>query len=650
MTMQEPQPEDSARPDQGGRTGPRRRRVLHVLFIALGMTVVLYLSVGVPQGLMPRPSSTTATATTTPRQTIPPRDLGKTRANPTVPVPPSPFRFAEVARESGISFVHASGMTEAKHFPTAYGSGVAMFDADGDGRMDLYFATATRLPVGSVPTRPNRLYRNLGGGRFVDATEQSGLGFQGYCQGLVVGDYDNDGDPDVYLCNYGSNVLYRNEGGGRFVDVTRAAGIEGGGWSTAGAFLDYDNDGHLDLYVARFGHWKLPDDDRFCGGLKDPARPELEKTRIYCSPRYIRPARHFLYHNNGDGTFTDVTDRAGVGRSDGRGLGVVAADLNDDGRIDLYVANDTCPNFLFLNRGDGTFEDATDSSGAGYDPAGNVRAGMGVDAEDVDGDGRPDLFVTNYFDEPNALFSNRGGGQFIERTRTSGMMHDSLPWVGWGCALADFDNDGWPDCFVTNGHVDDNLHLFGVANPYAQPALLHHNVGRGRFELATRLAGPYFDGDHVGRGVAHGDLDDDGDIDLVVNHKDAPPALLRNDTATQNGWIRVRLVGTRSNRDGIGAVVTVTVGDRTIVRHRKGGASYASAHDPRLLIGIGRASLASSVTVRWPSGQVDRLADVPAGSDLIVREGAPIVASFPPPPGRTTLEDAPPASKMPSAR
>ncbi len=617
-----PRPVDGTRSDGRKPADPSPGRAPRALLLALGLVIVAYLAEGARRSLVSRSTGSPSSSSPSRRIVDPPRDLGTVRANPTIPVEPSPFRFAEISREAGITFVHTSGMTEAKHFPTAYGSGVAMFDADGDGRMDLYFANATRLPVGTAPSGPNRFYRNLDGHRFRDATDESGLGFAGYCQGLVVGDYDNDGDADVFLCNYGSNRLYRNEGGGRFRDVTRTAGVAGSGWSTSGAFLDHDNDGDLDLYVTRFGEWSLPDDDRFCGGKRDPARPELAKLRLYCSPRSIKPVRHILYRNNGDGTFADVTESAGVARTDGRGLGVVAADLNEDGRVDLYVTNDTCPNFLFLNQGDGRFVDATDSSGAGYDPQGNVRAGMGVDAEDVDGDGRPDLLVTNYFDEPNALFSNRGGGQFIERTRTSGMMHDSLPWIGWGCALVDLDNDGLPDCFVTNGHVDDNLPLFDILNAYAQPALLHHNVGRGRFELATRRAGPYFDADHVGRGAAFGDIDNDGDIDIVVNHKDGPPALLRNDTETRNGWIRLRLIGTRSNRDGIGAVVEVMAGGRAIVRHRKSGSSYASSHDPRLLIGLGTSPGAETVTVRWPSGQADHFTNLPAGSDLILREGA----------------------------
>ncbi len=553
-----------------------------------------------------------------------PPDIMPARANPTVGQAPSPFQFTEIARSAGIDFVHFSGMTEAKHFPTANGAGVAIFDHDNDGRFDLYFATATRLPVGTFRSGPNRLYRNRGNNQFEDATASSGLGYTGYCQGLAVGDIDNDGDPDVFLCNYGSNVLYLNTGGGRFVDISKPAGVDGLGWSTSAAFLDHDNDGDLDLYVANYGRWKLPEDDVFCGGPKAADAPGPEKVRIYCSPKSITPARHTLYRNNGDLTFTDITEQAGLARSDGRGLGVVAADLNDDGRIDLYVANDICPNFVFLNRGDGTFDDVTESSGAGFGPQGQTRAGMGVQAEDVDGDGRTDIFVTNYWAEGSALFINLGDGLFEDRSRAAGLFHDSVSWVGWGCSLADFDSDGWPDCFVTTGHIDDNLRLMNRNfHQYAHPPLLHRNDGGKKFILATRAAGAYFDADHVGRGVAQGDLDNDGDVDLVVNHKDGPPALLRNDTVSKNHWIQLRLEGSRSNRDAIGARVEIGLGARTIVRQCKGGASYSSANDPRLTIGLGDARSAGAVTIRWPSGQVDCFKDLAADTGWLLREGSP---------------------------
>jgi hypothetical protein len=605
--------------------GDRRRAVRPVRLRshpirALALLVVLSLGTAMVVGLrgvsVPGPAPAPAGAATAPR-TEPAATgttLVATRPRPADRQEPSPFRFTEVARESGIDFVHFSGMTAAKHSPTANGSGVAIFDYDGDGRLDLYFATATLLPLGSARRGPHRLYKNLGGLRFRDVTEESGLGFVGYGHGIVVGDIDNDGDQDVFLGNYGPNVLFLNLGDGTFRDISRSAGISGFHWSTGGAFLDYDQDGDLDLYVTNYGQWKLPDDDRYCG----PAN-----ARNYCNPKTIKPARHILYRNNGDRTFTDVTEAAGVGRDDGRGFGVVAADLNGDGRVDLYVANDMCPNFVYLNRGDGTFEDVTESSGAGYDARGATHAGMGVDAEDVDGDGQPDLFVTNYWNEPNSLYMNLGAGTFEDRTATSGMAGDSTPWVGWGCALADFDNDGWPDCFVVNGHVDDNLEQQGFNSPYAQPALLHRNLQGRRFRLATRDAGPYFDADHVGRGAAFGDLDDDGDLDIVVNHKDGPPAVLRNDTKTTNHWIRLALVGTVSNRDAVGARVEVQLAGRTIVRQRKGGTSLESAHDPRLLIGLGAEAEARRVTVRWPSGRVDFAEHLAADASYRIVEPRP---------------------------
>ncbi len=529
---------------------------------------------------------------------------------------PSPFRFTEIAREAGIDFVHFSGMTEARHFPTANGSGAALFDYDGDGKLDIYFATGTLLPLGSARRGPNRLYKNMGDATFRDVTASSGLGFAGYCHGIIVGDLDNDGDPDVFLANYGPNVLYRNNGDGTFTDISHSAGIDRPGWSSGGALLDYDHDGDLDVYLANYGQWSLPEDDIFCGDARNHVRQ-------YCSPRKIRTTKHTLYRNNGDRTFTDVTDAAGLGRSDGHGFGVVSADLNGDGLIDLYVANDMYPNFLYLNRGDGTFADAGESSGAAYDAKGKAHSGMGVDAEDVNGDGRPDLVVTNFDNEYNTFYQNLGRGLFADRTARFGLAVDTIPYVGWGCALADFDNDGWPDFFATNGQVDNNRRRDGQVIAYEEPPHLFANQGGKRFRLATRDAGPYFDDGHAGRGAAFGDLDDDGDVDIVVNHKDGPPALLRNDTKTQNRWIRLVLQGTRSNRDAVGARVEVVVGDRTIHRQRKGGSSMESSNDPRLLIGLGAADEVTRLTIRWPSGAVRTLEHLKTRRTYTIVEPAP---------------------------
>jgi len=339
-------------------------------------------------------------------------------------------------------------------------------------------------------------------------------------------------------------------------------------------------------------------------------------------PKEIRYAKHRLYRNNGNLTFSDVTDAAGLGRCDGHGFGVAAADLNGDGRIDIYVANDQDANYLFLNRGDGTFEDVTMTSGAAGDEHGQAQGSMGVEAEDVDGDGRPELFVTNFENESNTLYQNLGDGLFLDATASYGLAIDSLPWVGWGCALADLDRDGWPDLFVANGHIDDNRRLLGQESPYAEPALLHQNLGGRRFRLATRDAGPYFESGHVGHGAAFGDLDDGGDIDLVVNHKDGPPAVLRNDTPSDHRWVRLHLTGRRSNRDAIGARVEIQAAGRTLFRQRKGGCSLMSSHDPRMLIGLGPADEVRRVTVRWPSGLTSSLEHLPTNQSYEMIEPA----------------------------
>jgi enediyne biosynthesis protein E4 len=553
----------------------------------------------------------------------------------------SPFRFAEIAKEAGIDFVHFSGMAAEKHFPTANGSGVAVFDYDNDGLLDIYFATATLLPLGTAEKGPNRLYKNLGNNRFRDATEKSGLGYRGFCHGIIAGDIDNDGDVDVFLCNYGSNVLYLNNGDGTFKDISHAAGIDAPNWSSSGAMLDYDNDGYLDIYVSNYGIWKYPEDHHRVGDAE-------KKVWLYSSPRTIKTTKHLLYHNNRNGTFTNVYDKVITAekevkdpktgeiskvrlpspRDDGHGFGVVTADVNDDGLIDIYVANDMNPNFLFLNRGDGTFDDVSDLSGAAYDVNGQAQSGMGVDAEDVDGDGLAELFVTNFANEYNTLYQNMGKGIFFDSTAFFGLASDTMPWVGWGTALADFDNDGWPDCFTANGHVDNNRRQIGQPVDYEEIPLLFHNDQGKRFRLATRDAGPYFDTRHVARGAAFGDLDNDGDIDIVVNHKDGPGALLRNDTKSKNHWVRFTLQGTQSNRDAIGAQLEVTIEDRlatppverTIYRQRKGGYSMQGTNDPRVLVGIGPTDRVKKVVIQWPSGIVSTMENLEVDREYKVVE------------------------------
>jgi enediyne biosynthesis protein E4 len=533
------------------------------------------------------------------------------------------FRFRDASERSGITFAHCSGNSPEKEFPTCLGSGVALLDFDGDGRLDIYFATTRNLPL-DAPNRSqgNRLFRNRGGATFEDVTERAGVGFRGFCHGVTVGDVDNNGFPDLFLTNYGSNVLYLNNGDGTFRDATEGAKLGPPSWSCGAAFLDYDGDGWLDLYVSNYGTWPQMGPHPFCG---DSSR----NLRMICTPDLITPARHVLYRNRGDGSFEDRTQAAGILRDDGRGMGVVAADFNGDGKIDIYIANDKCPNFLFLNRGDGTFEDASESSGAAFSGEGAVQGSMGVDAEDLDGDALPELIVTNFRGDGSTLYQNLGRGAFSDVSSRAGILGDSRPYVGWGCSFSDFDGDGWLDLFNLNGHVDDNLREFGQDVPQPEPALIWRQTEPGRFRR-IRDAGSFFLSDHVGRGAAFGDLDDDGDIDIVAGILDGRPIVLVNESP-RHSWIRFALTGRPSNRSAIGALISVHCGTRVIHRQVKGGGSYLSANDPRILIGLGDLTKVDRVEIRWPSGTRTFLSSPEIGRTHLVNESATHDDAVPPP-------------------
>ena len=560
-----------------------------------------------------KPADSVAASTPHPQSQPDKNGTPPTRSSP----PLSSIHFTSLsAKRTGIDFQHQSGTSAEKPFPAANGSGIAVLDFDLDGLYDLYFATGTPFPLDRARLAPiNHLYRNRGAWRFEDVTAQSRLGYNGYSAGLAVGDYDNDGFPDVYVTCYGPNRLFHNQGDGTFTDVSLAAGVDDDRWATSAAFLDADNDGLLDLYVCNYAQWSL-ETNRFCG---DRSR----KVRIFCSPNSVPPEHDVFYHNEGDGTFHDATATAGLANRAGRGQGVIAADFNNDGRIDLYIGNDLHANSLFLNKGQGRFQDATEESGVAYDHLGRMQASMGVDAADVSRRGRLDLFVTNYEKEFNAFYENMGEASFQEETDLHGLGTAGLPWVGWGTVFADFDLDGWVDLIVTDGHTDDNLLELGREAPYEEPPLIWKNHD-GQFELVGGAAGDYFSGRHVGRALAVVDLDNDGDWDVVIGHQDVAPALLRNDRLSPTGderpCIRLRLVGTRSNRDAVGAALIVQTRDRPVVRQIKGGRSYLSAHDLRQVIAVGTVQHDVPVTVRWPNGRRTTLESLQSSGSYLVIE------------------------------
>ena len=531
-----------------------------------------------------------------------------------------PVRFTDVREAAGITFQEDGTATEEKQYIETMGNGLGWIDYDQDGLMDLYLVQ-TAATEWYHPARPLRsaLYRNNGDGTFTDATAKAGVGAEGlYGQGVAVGDFDNDGYPDLYVTGYGHAILYHNNGDGTFTDVTAKAGAgDEGQWSSSAGWFDYDKDGYLDLLVCNYIQW-TPKTNLWCG----ERRPGY---RAYCHPDNYRGQRLRLYHSNRDGTFTDVSEKSGIGVPEAKGLGVVLADLNNDGWPDIFVANDTWPNFLFLNNKNGTFRDISFSSGVAASEDGKYEAGMGTDAADLDGDGWLDLYVTHLDFELNRLYHNNHDETFDDVTYSSGMGNKAIFLSGVSTKLLDYDNDGWVNVFQANGAMLDNIHLYHSEETYPEPKLMFRNLGQGKFEAVSPLLGPDFARPTVGRGSAVADYDNDGDLDIAVSNRDEYIQLLRNDGGNANNWLEVMLVGTKSNRDGVGAALKLVSEGFTQYTQRKGGMSYMSAHDPRVHFGLGQRKTIESFEITWPSGTVDKLSNVSINQILTIKEGVGIV-------------------------
>ena len=535
-----------------------------------------------------------------------------------------PIEFRDMTKQAGILFKHNSGAFGKKYLPETMGSGVCVLDYDNDGWQDILFVNSMDWPghKGAAKSYP-ALYHNNKNGTFTDVTREAGLATESYGLGCAVADYDNDGFEDIYITTVGSNHLFHNLGNGKFADVTVKAEVADPGFSTSAVWFDYDNDGKLDLFVTHYIDWSIAK-DQYC---------TLDnKNKSYCTPQTYKGESSTLFHNRGDGTFENVTKRAGLYDPTGKSLGVAMLDYDNDGWMDLFVANDTEPNKLYHNNHNGTFTDVAVQVGVAFSESGRVRAGMGVDAGDYDGSGWQSLVIGNFTNESMSLYRNDGSGLFVDEEISSGIRQMSLQALTFGCFFFDYDLDGRLDIFAANGHVSDDISVVQPTLKYAQPAILFHNSGNRKFEDASAKVGPAMQQPVVGRGAAYLDYDNDGDLDLVITANNGPARLLRNENGNQNDMLRVKLVGTRSNRDGIGARVTVTTSSGTrLFRMVKTGSSYASQSELPLTFGLGtpQAGRTVGLEIVWPSGQEDSLSKIGANQLITVKEGSGIISARP---------------------
>jgi hypothetical protein len=526
------------------------------------------------------------------------------------------FPFEQVLPEkSGISWTHSSGKSPEKYLPESSGAGCAFLDYDNDGWMDIYLVNSGKCDFFAPdPPLRNALYKNNRDGTFTDVTGKAGVGAGGYGQGVAVGDYDGDGFPDIYVTQYGRSILYHNNGDGTFADVTEKAGVAAPGWSSSAVWFDYDNDGRLDLFVGRFVD--------FSKELNKPCGIHEDGRLHYCIPKVYSPMPSWLFHNNGDGTFTDVSKESGIARSLGKVWGVVATDINNDGLMDLFVANDTVQNFLFANRGNGKFEEIGEPTGIAYSAEGRTRSGMGLDSADYDQDGFMDLFVANLDREMYSLYRNNHDSTFDDEAGATGIASATRLMSGWGLKFFDFDNDGDLDLFLANGNPDDLIEQIHSQVKYQEPPLLFRGTGKA-FQNISQQSGPIFSQPLSARGMAIGDFNNDGAVDVLISVNNGAPVLLRNNAGAQNHWLGIKLVGRKSNIDAVGARITYQARDLKRSRMKVGGGSYLSDHDPRIVLGIGQRTKIDWLEIKWPlpSGVIERFTDLPINRYITIVEG-----------------------------